>query len=120
MKNAARLFIVIVAAVLVTAPAAAREANEKNVKSDSELASGLSWRSIGPALMSGRIGDIAVNPVDRSIWYVAVASGNVWKTVNSGTTWEPIFDGYGSYSIGCVTVDPNDPDVVWVGTGENN
>jgi photosystem II stability/assembly factor-like uncharacterized protein len=60
------------------------------------------------------------HPTDRSVWYVAVASGNVWKTVNNGTTWEPIFDDYGSYSIGCVTVDPKNPNVVWIGTGENN
>jgi hypothetical protein len=56
--------------------------------------------------MSGRVGDIAVDPVKHSTWYVAAASGGVWKTTNSGTTWAPIFDGYGSYSIGCVAVDP--------------
>ncbi len=81
---------------------------------------GLALRGIGPAFMSGRIGDIAVDPTNRSIWYVAVASGGVWKTVNAGTTWTPIFDGEGSYSIGCVAVDPRRPLVVWVGTGENN
>lgn len=81
---------------------------------------GLSLRGIGPALMSGRVGDIAVDPVKRSTWYVAAASGGVWKTTNSGTTWAPIFDGYGSYSIGCVAVDPANHLVVWVGTGENN
>lgn len=81
---------------------------------------GLKFRSIGPALTSGRIGDIAVNPHNKSEWYIAVASGGVWKTTNAGTTFEPIFDGEGSYSIGCVTIDPNNPFVVWVGTGENN
>ncbi|MDX1379529.1 MAG: hypothetical protein R3233_00340 [Xanthomonadales bacterium] len=80
---------------------------------------GLEWRGIGPALMSGRIADIAVDPTDRSVWYVAVGSGGVWKTVNRGTTWEPVFDGQGSYSIGSVTIDPNDRHTVWVGTGEN-
>ncbi len=83
-------------------------------------ASGLEFRSIGPAFMSGRIGDIAVDPVKRSTWYIAVCSGNVWKTVNAGTTWEPIFDKYGSYSIGCLAIDPNNRHVIWVGTGENN
>lgn len=78
------------------------------------------FRNIGPAVMSGRIADIAIDPVDRSVRYLAVASGGVWKTNNAGTTWSPIFDGYGSYSIGCVTVDPNDRFTVWVGTGENN
>jgi len=81
---------------------------------------GLKFRSIGPALMSGRIGDLAVNPHRDAEYYVAVSSGNVWKTVNDGITFEPVFENEGSYSIGCVTLDPNDPDVVWVGTGENN
>jgi photosystem II stability/assembly factor-like uncharacterized protein len=85
-----------------------------------DVFAGLSLRGIGPAFMSGRVGDIAVDPVKRSTWYVVAASGGVWKTTNSGTTWAPIFDGYGSYSIGCVTVDPRNHLVVWVGTGENN
>jgi len=81
--------------------------------------SGFRFRSIGPAFTSGRIGDIAVHP-NRKIWYVAVASGGVWKTENAGITWSPIFDSQASYSIGTVTLDPRDPNVVWVGTGENN
>ncbi|HVP39470.1 MAG TPA: hypothetical protein VMS93_09840 [Candidatus Saccharimonadales bacterium] len=81
---------------------------------------GLPFRGIGPALTSGRIGDIAVPESDPNTWYVAVASGNVWKTVNAGTTWEPIFDDQGSFSIGCVAVAPKQPFTVWVGTGENN
>lgn len=78
-----------------------------------------SFRSIGPALMSGRIGDIAVDPVKPNTWYVAAGSGNVWKTTNAGTTWQPIFERYGSYSIGCLTIDPSNRHTVWVGTGEN-
>ncbi len=81
--------------------------------------SGLKMRSIGPALMSGRISDIAMDPVKPNTWYVAAGSGNLWKTTNAGTTWTPIFENYGSYSIGCVTVDPNDRHTVWVGTGES-
>jgi photosystem II stability/assembly factor-like uncharacterized protein len=80
----------------------------------------LKFRSIGPALTSGRISDFAVVPHDHSTYYVATSSGGVWKTVNAGTTYEPIFDSQGSYSIGCVTIDPNNPNTVWVGTGENN
>jgi photosystem II stability/assembly factor-like uncharacterized protein len=80
---------------------------------------GLELRGIGPALTTGRVSDIAIDPRYRSVWYVTVASGGVWKTVNRGTTWKPIFDQYGSYSIGCVTLDPNNPDIVWLGTGEN-
>jgi len=81
---------------------------------------GLKLRSIGPALTSGRIADIAVHPRDKRIWYVAVASGGVWKTTNAGTTWTPVFDNESSYSIGTVVIDPKNPNVVWVGTGENN
>ncbi len=84
-----------------------------------ETFKGLEWRGIGPALMSGRVADIAIDPRDQSTWYVAVGSGNLWKTTNAGTTWTPVFDDQGSYSIGCVTIDPNNPSVVWVGTGEN-
>jgi photosystem II stability/assembly factor-like uncharacterized protein len=81
---------------------------------------GLKLRSIGPAWTSGRIGDFAVDPADPSHYFVAVASGGVWKTEDAGTTWTPVFDGEGSYSIGCVTLDPTNPNTVWVGTGENN
>ncbi len=80
---------------------------------------GLKLRNIGPAFMSGRIADIAIHPEKNSIWYIAVGSGGVWKTENAGTTWKPVFDDQKSYSIGCITVDQSNPDIVWVGTGEN-
>jgi photosystem II stability/assembly factor-like uncharacterized protein len=86
----------------------------------SETFGGLKFRSIGPALMSGRISSIAVDQTDQSIWYIGVASGGVWKTTNAGTTFSPIFDGEGSFSIGTVVVDPVNPLVIWVGSGENN
>ncbi|MGC6566654.1 MAG: WD40/YVTN/BNR-like repeat-containing protein, partial [Akkermansiaceae bacterium] len=81
--------------------------------------SSIPWRSVGPALMSGRIADLAIDPENPNVWYVAAGSGGVWKTTNAGTTFTPIFDNYGSYSIGCVTVDPSQNNIVWVGTGEN-
>ncbi len=87
---------------------------------DSLKITGLSWREVGPALTSGRISDIAVNPDNPFEYYVATSSGGVWKTINSGVTYTPIFDNEGSYSIGCVSLDPNNPSVVWIGTGENN
>lgn len=87
---------------------------------NSSLVSGFKFRSIGPALTSGRIVDIAVNPNDDREWYIASASGGVWKTSNAGNTFQPLFDGQGSYSIGCVTIDPNNEHVIWVGSGENN
>ena len=86
---------------------------------DAELFKGLAFRSIGPSLTTGRIADVSVDPKNPSVWYVAAASGNLWKTVNRGNTWTPIFDGYGSYSLGVVVVDPRDSNVVWLGTGEN-
>ncbi|OGU12818.1 MAG: glycosyl hydrolase [Ignavibacteria bacterium GWB2_35_12] len=86
----------------------------------SSVFSGLKLRLVGPGLTSGRIVDIAVNPKNHSEYYLAVACGGVWKTTNAGQTFSPIFDGQVSFSIGCVTIDPNNPFVVWVGTGENN
>jgi len=82
--------------------------------------SGLSWRNVGPALTSGRISDFAFNPTNFYEYYVATSAGGVWKTSNSGVTYQPVFDKQGSYSIGCVTIDPNNTNVIWVGTGENN
>lgn len=98
---------------------------QKSSKSDDtpldELSiSGLKWRSIGPALTSGRISDVAVNPDNPFEYYVASAAGGVWKTINAGNEYIPVFDNEGSYSIGCITMDPNNSNVVWVGTGENN
>lgn len=88
-------------------------------ESQPSVLDGLKFRSIGPATTSGRIADIAINPVNESIWYVAVGSGGVWKTENMGTTWDPVFEKQESYSIGCVTLDQANPNTVWVGTGEN-
>lgn len=84
-----------------------------------ELFKNFKFRNIGPAFMSGRIADLAIHPENENVWYVAVGSGGVWKTENAGVTFKSIFDGQGAYSIGCVTIDPNNPNVVWVGTGEN-
>ncbi|MEM9884836.1 MAG: glycosyl hydrolase [Bacteroidota bacterium] len=76
-------------------------------------------RNVGPAFTSGRIADIAIHPEDDNVWYVAVGSGGVWKTANAGVTWKPLFDKQSVYSIGCITIDPNNPNIIWVGTGEN-
>ena len=121
------LGLVAAAWMLAMTPAVAEEP-EQTAKADdteaplmsAETFAGLTLRGIGPALMSGRIGDIAVNPNDHREYYAGVASGGVWKTTNAGTTWTPVFDAQGSYSIGCITIDPHNPAVVWVGTGENN
>ena len=78
------------------------------------------FRSLGPDLTTGRISDIAIDPKNPNVWYVAASAGNLWKTENRGNTWTPIFENYGSYSLGAVTVDPKDSNIVWLGTGENN
>lgn len=129
MKTTRRWLVVtfmIIALALSLVEASGQErrgGQEGSGRSDSispGLLAGLRLRSIGPALTSGRVVSIAVNPKDRSHYFVAAASGGVWKTTNSGTTWTPVFDNQGSYSIGTVVLDPKDPNVVWVGTGENN
>ncbi|MFH1177635.1 MAG: glycosyl hydrolase [Acidobacteriota bacterium] len=122
-----RAFVVGIGALLAAGaialaaakPAATAEEKKPDLWS-AETFAGLELRGIGPALTSGRIGDFAVNPTDRSHYFAAVSSGGVWKTSNAGTTWTPVFDEQGSYSIGCVVMDPKNPVVVWVGTGENN
>lgn len=122
-KNLVQRTIFLCMIVFLFGPLTSTAQKDKE-KSDDPLADvslgALKFRSIGPALTSGRIADFAVNPENRKEFYVATASGGVWKTSNSGTTFKPIFDQQGSYSIGCVTMDPNNHNVIWVGTGENN
>lgn len=84
-----------------------------------QAASALGLREVGPAVAGGRIADVEVHPDDPSTWYVGVGSGGVWKTTNAGTTFTPIFDEQPSYSIGEITLAPSNPEIVWVGTGEN-
>ena len=81
---------------------------------------GLRFRSLGPAFTSGRVIGFAVDPNNSARYFVAVAAGGVWKTINNGNTWTPVFDREGSYSIGAIALDPKNPLTVWVGTGENN
>ena len=106
------------AAVLVCVPAFAQDEDSEPGFNEATF-KGLEMRGIGPAFMSGRIADIAIHPGNNNVWYVGVGSGGVWKTTNSGTTWEPVFDNEDSYSIGCIAIDPNNPNTIWVGTGEN-
>ncbi len=81
---------------------------------------GLKFRNIGPAITSGRISDIAIDPCDEDIWYIATGAAGVWKTQNAGITWTPVFEHQKSYSIGCISIDPTNSQRIWVGTGENN
>lgn len=115
-------FLTPLALLLAVAPlvgAAPKGKEEPAAAKGSPLAE-LPLRNLGPAVTSGRVGDLAVDPRRTDTWYVAASSGGVWKTVNAGTTWTPIFDKETSFSIGCVTLDPRDANIVWVGTGENN
>ena len=89
-------------------------------ESDDPLLQRFVWRSIGPAVMGGRLDDIAAVESDPSTIYVGFATGGLWKTTNNGTTWTPIFDRYEVSSIGDVEIAPSDPNVVYVGTGEPN
>ncbi len=114
------LIALIVLSSLAVSPAATTKKTDEGSPFEASKFTGLALRGIGPAVTSGRVSDLAVHPGHADTWYVATASGGVWKTTNAGTTWSPIFDSEGSYSIGCVTIDPTDPLVVWVGTGENN
>ena len=115
-----RQWFVLLVSLLLVVPAQAQDADAPEGPGFNEATfKGLEWRSIGPAFMSGRIADIAIHPERQSTWYVAVGSGGVWKTENRGVTFTPVFDDEDAYSIGCVTIDPNNPNTVWVGTGEN-
>ena len=110
----------LLAFALVSGASLAAKEKDDETKLKPDTFTGLALRGIGPAQTSGRVTDVAVHPRDRGTWYVTAASGGVWKTANAGTTWTPIFDSQGSFSIGCVTLDPKNPLVVWVGSGENN
>jgi photosystem II stability/assembly factor-like uncharacterized protein len=97
-----------------------KPSTEPKPRMTAETFSPLAFRGIGPALVSGRVVDLAVSPADKSTWFVATAYGGLWKTTNAGTTFSPVFDSQGTPSIGCVVIDPRQPLTVWVGTGENN
>ncbi|MEO1323370.1 MAG: glycosyl hydrolase [Pseudomonadota bacterium] len=116
-----RGIIGLLLAMVLTLPALAQASgDEENSPLSSATFDAFNLRNIGPAFMSGRIGDILIVPDDPATWYVAVGSGGVWKTENAGTTWTSLFDGQGSYSIGSLGADPSDPNRIWVGTGENH
>lgn len=111
-----RLLLALAASAGIPALLAAQPSDHAAI---AKVVSSLGLRTLGPGLMSGRIADIEVHPTDRSTWYVAAGSGGVWKTGNAGVTWKPLFDEQPSYSISEITLDPTNPEVVWVGTGEN-
>jgi hypothetical protein len=87
---------------------------------NAESLKGIAFRSIGPGFVTGRIADVEIDPKDPNTWYVATAFGGLWKTVNRGLSFEPIFDEGPSFSLCCVVVDPKNSNVIWLGTGENH
>ena len=120
MKRTIALFLALLLMFSLASMADDKKKDADKPKINAGTFSALKWRNVGPALMSGRVSDIAIHPTDQNTWIITIASGGVWKTTNAGTNWTPIFDRYGSYSIGCVAIDPSNPDIVWIGTGENN
>jgi len=120
MKKIFLITLTLALVLNVSAQKKTKSDSESQTELNSDLVNSLKFRSIGPANISGRIADIAVNRNNSSEYYLAVASGGVWKTTNHGNTYSPIFDNEGSYSIGCVTMDPNNSSIIWIGTGENN
>ena len=115
-----KLFVVILISFIISANNLfGQNKEDTDKKNENNIYSGLKFRNIGPALMSGRISDIIIHPENQNIWYVTAGSGGVWKTENAGTTWQPIFDNEKSYSIGCISLDPQNTNIIWVGTGEN-
>jgi len=89
-------------------------------KADTNPLASIKLRNIGPAMISGRISDFAVNPERPNEFYAATASGNLWKTSNNMTTWQPLFENQGSYAIGVIEMAKGNTDLLWLGTGENN
>ena len=81
---------------------------------------GLPWRAIGPVIQGGRVVDVEVVPGEPYSFYVAYATGGLWKTTNNGVTFEPLFQDQATIVLGDVAVDPQNPKTVWAGTGENN
>lgn len=113
----------IVYALVVSISVLAKPTAKEETKEKEKIAvsfDGIKLRLLGPAVFGGRISDLAFNPNNKNEFFVTLASGGVWKTTNSGITFTPVFDNEGSFSIGCIAIDPNNPFVVWVGTGENN
>ncbi|MBL0170585.1 MAG: glycosyl hydrolase [Gemmatimonadaceae bacterium] len=86
----------------------------------SDVLKGLQMRSIGPGLVTGRIADIKIDPNNPSTWYIATAFGGLWKTVNRGASFTPLFDDQSTHNFCCVEIDPKNSNVLWLGSGENH
>jgi photosystem II stability/assembly factor-like uncharacterized protein len=115
-----RLSVVAAGALLAFASATGVGAqNAPAGKLSADLLSPLAFRTLGPGLVTGRVQDIAIDPTNSSVWYVASAFGGLWKTENRGMTFTPIFDNNGAFTLCCIVIDPKNSNVLWLGTGEN-
>src|SRR5262245_1593883 len=119
MKSKTLLAAIAAFALVATVKTAARQSPAGSDRLTADVLKGLEFRSIGPAIQTGRVPDIAIDPKAPNTWYVATAFGGLWKTTNRGTTFTPIFDNGGSFTLCCVVVDPKNSSVVWLATGEN-
>src|SRR5579862_4648158 len=98
--------VVSVSALAVAVLAASLSARQAAAPLTADMFKDLQWRSLGPSLTTGRVADVAVDPKNPSVWYVAAAAGGLWKTENRGQTFKSVFDDGGSYNMSCVVVDP--------------
>ena len=112
-----RTLSIVAAIALVSIGLSARQGTDRLT---ADLLKGLELRTIGPALTTGRIVDVKIDPRNPSVWYVVSAFGGLWKTTNRGVTFSPIFDDNGVFTLCCIAIDPKDSNVLWLGTGENN
>jgi len=119
MKRTLAFFLTLATSAILAQPVLAQRSSGP-VPMGEDLLSSMEFRTLGPGFVTGRIADIAIDPSDSDTWYVATAFGGLWKTTNRGVTFAPIFDepGY-AFTTCCVVVDPEDSNVVWLGTGEN-
>jgi len=117
-----RYLLVLTVAALSLPSSSTAQATSASVvnQTDNPLLRPMVWRSIGPVGQGGRVDDIAVDPHNPFVYYVGFATGGLWKTVNNGTTFTPIFDEYGTHSVGAIGIAPSNTNVVYVGTGEAN
>jgi len=113
-RRLASLLLPLVLAAALPGTAQGQSASERAA----DAAAGLEFRELGPAIMGGRVSDLAVVESDPRIFYVGLGAGGVWKTTNDGMTWDPVFDDQPTSSVGALSVAPSNPNHVWVGTGE--
>jgi photosystem II stability/assembly factor-like uncharacterized protein len=112
-------FIVVLAVVALAAPIVWGQGQAPS-RLTTEVFRGLTLRSIGPSLVTGRVADFEVDPNNSSVYWVATAAGGLWKTTNRGNTWTPVFDDGGAFNLCCILIDPKDSNIVWLATGENS